>query len=241
MIRIVHLLLGTTLSQPETLERLSRLLQAIGEKWAGRQKAGTADRTNGMELEQLIVLFGSPDPSLASQSVQCQSLRPAAQSGGRLEWCSFALLDILRSSSILYLHDPFTQAGEAAFALAKNLGMPCIIDGDADESTSTGWKWGMAALADRIICSNGKRAQQLQRDAKTQAIVCISRPDSLEPTDRSSRVSEPAPEGRCMASPLQTNEHPFWDVDESEVSLLPQMADSLAAVYCDLLNVRPGV
>jgi hypothetical protein len=236
MIRVVHLLLGTTpgayppegtvvapssaltageAANQRRVERLSRLLQGIEQKWA---------RTaNGTALEHLIVLFGNADLSFASASVNCQSLLPAAQSGGRLSWCSFALLDVLRSASIFYLHDPFTLAGEAAFALAKNLGIPCIIDGDADESASTGWKWGMAALADRIICTNSKRAQQLQRDANKQAIVCLSRPDGAEPED-SHRSCDNA----------------FWDVDEAAVSTLPEMADRLAAIYCKLLDARPG-
>jgi len=106
-----------------------------------------------------------------SSPLTVHHIQSAAASGGRISWCSFELRALLVDCSLLHIHNPFTTSGEAAFALGKNLTLKCVLDCSAIPVSTTGWKWGMADLADVITCKSDRRAVELRRDLKKT--VCV--------------------------------------------------------------------
>jgi hypothetical protein len=146
--------------------------QSDPEGKVDRQYDGKSDRKSDLKPGGKQTLErDAMNETIRSSGLTVHHIRSAAGSGGRISWCSFELRALLVGCSLLHIHNPFTAAGEAAFALGKNLKLRCVLDCSATPSSLTGWKWGMAELADVITCNSDRRASELRRDSKKP--VCV--------------------------------------------------------------------
>jgi hypothetical protein len=105
------------------------------------------------------------------------------KSNSSLSWCTYDLQELFESCAMVYVMEPFSAPGAAAFILAQNMNIPCAIQvSSGNPSCGVEWKWGMASLCEAVVCSSVESKTVIEREARGRIFViddCASGKDEL--------------------------------------------------------------
>ena len=124
----------------------------------------------------LLSLGAKPEILELEDGLSCRVVPGGCAEGGGIEWISPHLAAEFSTARIVHVHDPYTSAGEAAFVLAKNLGLITVISFSNQLAESNGWLWGMAGVADAFVCDSDAHVRDLEGFADKPIAVLSSDP-----------------------------------------------------------------
>jgi hypothetical protein len=124
----------------------------------------------------LLSLGAKPETLELEDGLTCRVVSGGTANGGGIEWISPHLAPEFSKAKIVHVHDPHTSAGEAAFVIAKNLGLITVISFSNQLVESNGWLWGMGGVADAFVCDSDAQMRDLERLADKPVVLLSSDP-----------------------------------------------------------------